>query len=268
MNTAAYAFRFAKIVGSAIAQETKATLLNVAGLADLTDPSPEAEPEISDQMPEYSGVGPVFRPLDPERIKGKNFFTETVCAVTDDGLVPIGFRDMRIWKAFPSGLQKGQTAFAGYGGGFYSLSLTSSSSGSQKANIHVMYCPYQFDANGVPSKAHAIVLDPENQAISITHADGAQISLLQSKEIMMVSDGSTWMQMKPGVFNVQAAQIGMVGSVYVGDPTLAMPLVKFNEFATLYDAHVHPTAMGPSGPPAVLMTPLVTTIGTLRALGL
>lgn len=258
--------RFGRIVGSSIAKETKTTLLRVGGLADLFDES--AEEDVSEEMPQYAGVGPVFRPLDPETIGGKSFYVETVNAVMDDGLVPIGFRDMRIWKAFPSGLQKGQTAFAGYGGGFYSLSLTSSASGSKKANIHVIYCPYEFDGDGVPGKAHAIVLDPESKSMTMTHADGAQIALLEEKQIMMTSDNSTWMQMKPGVFNVQAAQIGFVGSVYIGDPTLAMPLVKFNEFAAAYDVHVHPTAMGPSGPPAVPITPLITTIGTLRALGL
>lgn len=268
MGAVDYVLQFAKIVASSIVDETKATLVQVSGLADPFGDG--GDDELADDQPVFSGVGPSWRPLPPSRISGRDYHAEVVCVKTGDGLVPIAWRDLRIARAFPSGLAEGQTAFAGYGKGFYSLSLTSADSGSEKANIHVIYCPYQFDASGVPAKAHSIVLDPSNgnESISLTHADGGQLVLLKNKEAMLVADASTWLQMKPGTVNIQADQIGLVGTVFVGDPTLAMPLVKFNEMAALFDSHTHTTAMGPSGPPLPLMTPLIATVGTLRAKGL
>lgn len=265
-GTLDYLLQFAKVIASSVADVTKATQVQVSG---LEDPLGTGDDELVEDQPVYSGIGPAWRPLKPSTIQGRQYFTEVICTKTGDGLVPIAWRDLRINRAFPSGLAEGQTAFAGYGKGFYSLTLTSANSGSEKANVHVLYCPYQFDASGVPAKAHSIVLDPTtgNESISMTHADGGQFVLLKNKEAMLVADSSTWMHIKPGTFEVQASQISLVGTLYVGSPTdpSTVALTKFLAFASVYDAHTHGTGVGPTTPPIIPITPQASTLATQRS---
>lgn len=48
-----------------------------------------------------------------------------------------------------------------------------------------------------------------------------------------------------------------IGSeVFLGSASATEPMVLGNAFKAQYDTHVHPTAMGPSGPPTVLLTAL------------
>ena len=209
--------QFATVVKSSIKTATLDVIDSVLGLGGLEDDDSDGE-----QAPEqvrYSGaLGMVWRVLPPDKLRGKSRFVETLAAKIADGLLPIAWRDERINRAFPAGPKEGTIAMAGYGGGFHSLDLTSSNSGSQKANIHVIYCPYQFDGNGVPAKAHAIVIDPSsgNESITITHGAGYQLSLTKDGFNVNIDSG-TFLAMAPGKFTLNAASIILQGNCAIGN---------------------------------------------------
>lgn len=218
-------FQFGAVVKSTIKAATLDVVDQVLGVGGIEDDDAAGE-QAPDQV-RYSGaLGMIWRALPPDTTKGKSRFLDVLCAKVADGLLPIAWRDERINRAFPNGPKEGTIAMAGYGGGFHSLDLTAANSGSQKANIHVIYCPYQFDANGVPAKAHAVVIDPSsgNQSISITHGDGYQLSLT-SEGFNVNIDASTFLQMGPGAFTVNAAKIILQGNCALGASALtAVPI--------------------------------------------
>lgn len=213
--------QFATVVKSSIKAATMDVVDQVLGLGGLEDDDTDGE-----QAPEqvrYSGaLGMIWRALPPDQVRGRSRFTEVLAAKLADGLLPMAWRDERINRAFPAGPKEGTIAMAGYGGGFHSIDLTEQASGSQKANIHVIYCPYEFDAAGVPAKAHAIVIDPSagNSAISITHGDGFQLSLT-SEGFNVNIDESTFLAMGPGAFTVNAEKIILQGNVVMGKSAAA-----------------------------------------------
>lgn len=100
-----------------------------------------------------------------------------------------------------------------------------------RPNIHVIYCPYDYNTKGEPTKAHAIIVDPSdpNESITITHGEGYQLALTKADGLMAVLDSSTFMRMMPGEFLVQAPKIMLNGACYlgaqaeVGVPLLAGP---------------------------------------------
>jgi hypothetical protein len=232
-----YIAGFGRALASSVDAKTKVTLVQLAGIAGLnpnldpTQASGEADGEQSEKEPLFGPLPLVWRQLKSGTLKGKTAHADVLVIRTADGLVPVAWKDVRIWNAFPSGLAEGQVAFAGYGGGFYSLSLTAGNVGSAKGNIHVIYCPYDFDSDGVPSKAHAIVIDPTsgNESVSITHGSGYQISMMADQGILMTVAGDCWAHMKPGPpsqFTVQATQITLKGSVALGaNPIAGVPLL-------------------------------------------
>jgi hypothetical protein len=232
-----YVAVFGRALASSVDPKTKATLIQIAGIAGLntsldpTEASAVADGEQAEKEPLYGPLPVVWRQLPAGKLKGNTAHADVLCIKTADGLVPVAWKDSRIWNAFPSGLAEGQVAVAGYGGGFYSLSLTAGNVGSQRGNIHVIYCPYQFDSDGVPQKAHAIVLDPTsgNESISITHGSGYQISMMDGQGILLNVAADCWAHMKPGPpsqFTVQATQITLKGSVAIGaNPIAGVPLL-------------------------------------------
>ncbi len=213
-----FVFGFGKVAVGSIADKTKEVVYQVLGLLGF-DEEQSGEKQVG-----YSGLGLIHWPLPAEKIDGITYDCDVVFVKQGDELVPIAWRDLRLNRCFPSGPAAGTIALAGYGGGFYSLSLTSSELGSKKANIHVLYCPYDFDSNGVPQKAHTITLDPEANIINLLHADGGQFVMLPEKKIMMVSDDATWAMMGPGKFEVQATAINFIGTVAIGNPIAALPI--------------------------------------------
>jgi hypothetical protein len=214
--------QFGAVVSSAIAKETLDITLQVLGIGGIE--GDDADGEASPAQVNYGPLGLLSRPLPPDVSTGKTRFADVVCLKTSDGLLPIAWRDLRINAAFPDGVKEGTVAFAGYGGGFYSLDLTSGLSGSQKANIHVIYCPYSYSGT-TPGKAHAIVLDPTtgNESVSITHGSGYQVSLTH-EGVNINIDSSTFLCMTPGTFTVNAAKIILQGNVAVGhNAAVAIP---------------------------------------------
>lgn len=211
---------FGKIVATSIEAETGGILGQVLGIVGSLDAEDDDDlaGETSEREDLYGGGGVLFNPLPPETIANKKYACDVVYAKRGDNLVPIAYRDLRLSRAFPSGLKKGSTAVVGYGGGFYSLDLTSANSGTKKANIHVVYCPYDFDGSGAAQKAHSVILDPTtgNESVSITHGSGIQISMTEAQGILFNIAADSWAQFKSGLAVIQFPKIMVKGVVYLG----------------------------------------------------
>jgi len=197
--------------------ETTAVLYHVEGIDGIDDEDTIGEGDIA---PVYGALGIVSRPLEPT---GENR-AEVVCIRTADGLIPIATKDLRLRMA-GNGPGVGTVAMVGYSGGFYSLSPVDGE--LNKGTIHVLYCPYNPDGNGVYQKAHVITLDPSggNESISIVHGDGMAITMSASKEIVIKnSDGSSTITIDDSGITM-TGQINLAGSVVVGNPLTAVPLL-------------------------------------------
>lgn len=230
MSALDFVIGFGKIVATSIEAKTGGILGQVAGMIGSLDPdeTDDVLGETSEKEDLYGAGGVLFNPLPPETIRGQDFACDVVYAKRGDSLVPIAYHDLRLSKAFPNGLKKGSVAVVGYGGGFYSLDLTASNAGSQKASIHVLYCPYDFDSSGAPGKAHSIILDPTsgNESVSVTHGSGIQVSLTEAAGVMFNLSGSSWAQFKDGLALLQFPKIMLKGNVYLGSSAdLGIPLL-------------------------------------------
>ncbi len=119
--------------------------------------------------------------------------------------------------------------FAGYRGSFLSHQI-GATSGSKKANITTLYVPYEFDGAGVPTKAHAIVVDPA-LGIQLVHGDGVFFAL--SHDVGIGEPGITW-AMGPTAFGrisasevlIHHPKIMLKGNIYLGaQPEAGAPLL-------------------------------------------
>jgi hypothetical protein len=222
---AGIAFGFLRIIGSSIAGKHSAVLYGgdgpVGGLGDL---ELDEEGERREDVEGYGGFGLVFRPRPPEVIGGEELAAEAMGLRGPKGLVPVAWRDLRLHRRFPAP-KAGSIGLVGYGGGFAAFDDTTADSGTEKASKFTLYVPYEFNGSGVPTKAHLIAVDPESESINILHADGGQFVLLPDKQIMAISDNSTWWNLEPGKFEVQADAINLIGTVSIGNPTLAVALL-------------------------------------------
>jgi len=230
---------FAKVIASSVTGPNSEAVYNVSGISgfrtdasgavlpDAGDDSDEGGEQI-DQQDAYHGLGIVGRPLPPDP-DNPDLFAEALSVRTDDGMVPFAYRDLRFGRQVnPGGSgttpSEGQVMFAGYGGAFLSHALTAADVGSQKANVTTWYCPYDFDADGVPGKAHTVTMDPTpgNSSITLAHADGLFFTLTEDADgagnpgFSWAVDGSTFGSVIPGEFTVNAAKITLKGNVYVG----------------------------------------------------
>lgn len=212
---------FVKLIATALVDgEPTYNVTGIGGFALGSDGSATGEDD-SDEAGEqslpgqfgYSSLGIVGRALPPEG----ELHAEGVALRVDGGLVPIGWRDMRIHRALNPGggnttPAAGQLIFAGYGGTFLSYSVN-----AEGASIATLYVPHDFDADGVPQKAHALVIDPTegNSSITLVHANGARITLTDDG-IAWAIDDATFGSMRPGELAVNAERILLKGNVYLG----------------------------------------------------
>lgn len=198
--------------------KTVDVLFHVEGVDGLDD---DGEPE-GDEEGIYGALGVISRPLKPDT-DGKN--AEVVCLRTADGLVPIASKDTRL-RMVGNAPHEGTVALVGYGGGFHSMDPVNTED-TTEGTIHVIYCPYDPDSDGVPQKAHSITLDPTsgNESISIVHAEGMAITMASNKEVVIKnSDGSATITMDDSGITI-TGQLNVVGGLVVGNPTTAVPLL-------------------------------------------
>ncbi len=220
--------QFATVIRSALSTESsKAIEYSIEGAGSLFDGQPGEE---DDGTEVYSGLGLLGRPLPPGRIPNSNdnreVRHEVVCLRTSDGLVPIAHRDNRIQMpgAAP---REGTIALVGYGGGFHSMDPVD---GGEGGTIHVIYCPYDFDSDGVAQKAHSIVLDPTsgNESLVISHGEGMAISMGDDGKRELVlknADGTATFRLDDDGITMTAVTLVLSGGVIVGDPLTAIPLL-------------------------------------------
>jgi hypothetical protein len=221
-----YIAAFGRALASSVDPKTKVVMVQVAGIGSMDPLAPEEgananqQGEQAEKMPEMGPLGMLWRHLPPGKLDGRTVHADVVCLKTADGLVPVAWRDLRLYKAFPDGLAEGQIAVAGYGKGFYSLTLN-----ADGENIHVIYCPYDFNASGTPAKAHCVILDPD-QGVSIAHADGMAITMHQQTLTLRSDTGGARIFMQGDQITQQASKIILQGNVAVGaNPAAAVPLL-------------------------------------------
>lgn len=94
------------------------------------------------------------------------------------------------------------------------------------------------------------VLDSNGNKIEMT-SDGCKISDVNSNNIEMTSSSVTVTASSKAV--VDAPQIELTAGAAEG-------LIKGQSFTTFFNAHTHPTATGPSGPPVIPMDPSLVSV--------
>lgn len=180
----------------------------------------------------YTAPGIVGRPLPPRTIGGVEQHMDVICVQTVEGLVPIAYRDLRLQMAGDSAPGEGVLAFVGYGGGFHSMTPVGDGSADPAGGgtIHVIYCPYDFDGDGVAQKAHSIVMDPTsgNESIIIAHANGLAITMSdQDKHAIVMKNvaGDGSIRCDDDGVTLNGQQIVLNGTVIVGSNITAVPLL-------------------------------------------
>jgi len=222
--------RFSEIVNSSLNTRTQAVQYSVVGLADSNTPDDDTAAESVDDAEPYTSPGMVGRPLPPRSINGIEQHMDVLCVITSDGLVPVGYRDTRL-KMGGNGPGEGVLAFVGYGGGFHSLTpVAQGDDPAGRGTIHVLYCPYDFDGNGVAQKAHSIILDPTdgNESIMVVHAEGMAMTMSgQDKKALLLKNaaGDATLRLDDDGITLTAKTIVLSGGVIVGEPALAVPLL-------------------------------------------
>lgn len=223
---------FARVLGTTISSRTRSVLLDIGGIGGMgEDDTDDDNGEVAPQNDSYGMLGILARPLPPEVIKGKNFACEVVCLRTADGLVPVGWRDLRLDDLFPNGIPEGRFALAHYGGGFHSLDLTATKNGDQKSTIQTIYCPFDF-ANGVARKAATVVVDTTPGAEHITLSigggtSGFQLSMTEADGLQVrTPDASTLFNIREDEITLAAKKVTIKGNVYLGSQAEAgVPLL-------------------------------------------
>lgn len=230
---------FARVVASGIARDVDTgrnigVTFNVAGIGGIVNGTTGPEIELGDDDGEsreaadvFSALGLIGRPLPPSTRSGRVAHADVVCLRLADGLLPIGVRDNRLSMG-GDGPAEGTVALVGYGGAFHAIGVVDGD--EAKGARHTIYCPYDFDAEGIPQKAHVITLDPTagNEAVTIVHAEGMAITMLagDGNAIMLKNkSGNATLRLDDGGITATAGTINLIGNVVVGNTVGAVPLL-------------------------------------------
>lgn len=109
---------------------------------------------------------------------------------------------------------------------------------------------------------HAVALDDTGQKASIETASGQKVTMedaggkitIETSTGASITLDATGVTVKATSITLSAPSVGLGGSG-------GQPLVLGPAFMTLFSAHVHPTAIGPTGPPVPVPAPgLLTTV--------
>lgn len=234
-----YIIGFCRVVASSVSPRTRAVLLNIVGAAGDADGSGDDEAgETATNQEHFTALGIIARPRPPSRVlpaqSGPEVGAEAVALRTGDGLVPIGYRDLRLHARYPAP-KEGTIALVGYAGGFHSLDdvddvpLTSQGkSVPNKATLQTFYVPYQHNLDGVPAKAHVITIDPRpgNESISIVHGDGMAVLMKHGgKNSVVVKNkaGNAYIEVNDDGNTLNGNTV-INGGATIGDPVAAVPV--------------------------------------------
>jgi uncharacterized protein involved in type VI secretion and phage assembly len=106
-----------------------------------------------------------------------------------------------------------------------------------------------------------VIKDQENRRFEIQSMK-KKVILSDENENQIVLDGSKiTIESKGNRITVDSSGviIQSAGKIHLGEGA-SEALLKGNTFLSLFNAHVHPTAMGPSGPPLVPLSPAVLSL--------
>ena len=245
-------FQITKILDSsvAIAPDTglhDGVLYNVAGIGAVDFVGPAMTPIVADENdgegdPEgdvFSNIGLLTRPLPPRSpdVRGKpsSGHAEAVCIRTQDGLMPVASRDLRV-RMGSAGPGVGCVSVVGYGGGFFSQDpwfrteiIDDKPVEFLSGTRQVQYCPYGYNDQGEPERAHAVLLDPQDESITIVHGRGASISMKWTENtgtqmVLRSDNGLSSLTVDDSGVTLRG-QINLVGPTVLGDPGTAVPLL-------------------------------------------
>jgi uncharacterized protein involved in type VI secretion and phage assembly len=100
------------------------------------------------------------------------------------------------------------------------------------------------DANGA-----TVTLDVAGNQVIVQDANGNSLTMTTTGTTVQDSNGNT-IEMGPGGVKVKAsATVTVEGALVTLGGQGGEPVIKGTSFLTLFATHMHPTAMGPSGPP-------------------
>lgn len=204
-----------RVIGSTVFGPHSAVLVGGEGqVGALTEDDVDEPGERVEDAAAYGGFGLVFRPRPPEQVDGEELGAEAMALRLAGQMTPIAWRDLRLNRKFPAP-KPGTVALVGYGGGFLSFDDTAA-----KESLATLYVPYAHDASGVPQKAHAIVVDPD-EGLTVVHADGAALSLTEEAAILKSPDGTAFVEVRDGKIVLNAPQVVCRGGLLIGDESFS-----------------------------------------------
>jgi hypothetical protein len=218
MSLIDYLVQFGKVLSSNINPRTYAVQVDIAGIGPLEpDNVSDLDGERGEQSEMFGALGFVSRPLDPEVKDGNRYECEAVCLRTEDGLIPIAWRDLRLNTFFPAGVPKGRIGMVGYKGALHTIDVTGDN------NTQTIYVPYDFDGGGNPQKAMVVTLDtssPGNEHITMSiggGTEGYQMSMNLADGLQVrTPDNSTFFNIRESEITLTAEKIMLKGNVYLG----------------------------------------------------
>jgi len=126
-------------------------------------------------------------------------------------------------------------------------------SGDEKMRLHhPKGAEMLIDKNGSVSltdaKGATVTLDADAGELKITDANGNSVQMTSSGTTVQDANGNK-IEMAAAGITLQGQQIVVQGTQVMLGGQGGEPLIKGTSFLTLFATHMHPTAMGPSGPP-------------------
>ncbi|MGV6874228.1 phage baseplate assembly protein V [Pseudochelatococcus sp. B33] len=109
------------------------------------------------------------------------------------------------------------------------------------------------------NKGANLFLDADGTAATLQSESGHLITMSEDSILIAGKDGAS-VEIKGDTVNVLAPKVNISGTSVALGAGAAEPTVMGNQFKilwTLLQGHVHPTAMGPSGPAPTLAVPLL-----------
>jgi hypothetical protein len=196
-----WVFSLARVVATSLKGTKKVLVANVEGI----------EGETSNEQIAYGALGVITRPLPPD----ENGAAEAICVRTEDGLLPVGWRDPRL-SAQTNG-KLGEAILTGYYGGFVSLKPNATNDGCD-------FTAYAPKADG--SKASAISIDTTtaNSNVTIMHDSGVMIQLAGSKVVIANRLGNAYIEINDTGIVING-NVQVNGSMVVGDIATALSVM-------------------------------------------
>lgn len=100
------------------------------------------------------------------------------------------------------------------------------------------------DANGAK-----VTLDVQGSKVEVQDASGNKLTMTSSGTTVQDANGNKIEMTASGVSVKASATVTVEGSAVMLGGQGGEPVIKGTSFLTLFATHIHPTAMGPSGPP-------------------